>query len=126
MTEDSYGLREEDTTLLGEMHCGGVRPVFCETATGCEVTAGPVPYLSFAVMTLVILSFFIGIWVLMATLTPASLTVFARTAIILTGILAVAVPLIGHSLHIRHLRAISPALEFDAERQTVTKGAGFQ
>lgn len=120
MNEDSYGLREEDMTLLGGMHCSGVRPIFRETATGCQVTAGPVPYLSFAIMTLVILSFFVGVWVLLATLKPASLTTFVRAAIILTGIAAVAVPLIGHSLQIRHLRSISPVLEYDAGKQTVS------
>lgn len=120
MNEDSYGLREEDMTLLGGWHCSGVRPVFCETATGCQVTAGPVPYLSFAIMTLVILSFFIGIWVLLATQKPASLTLFVRTLIILIGIVAVAVPLIGHSSQIRHLRLTSPVLDFDAGKQTVS------
>lgn len=46
------------------------------------------------------------------------MTTFARTAIILTGI--VAVPLIGHSSQTRHLRSFSPVLEFDAGKQTVS------
>lgn len=120
MNEDSCGLREEDTMLLGGMHCSGVRPVSRETATGCQVTASSVPSVSFAMLALFSLSFFVGIPILLATRNPAILTVPVQAAIFLTGFAAVAVPLIGHSRQFRRLHSISPMREFDAGKQMVS------
>jgi hypothetical protein len=118
--DDKHGLRDEDLTLIGGFYCSGWRPVFVGNDDGCEVTAGPIPYLAFVILEVVILSFFVAIGTLVYVKNPQAITPMAVAIYVVAGLLAIIGPIVAHGLQFRQMRTNSPLLRFDVRTQMVS------
>src|SRR5262245_14405213 len=112
-TTDTCGLRPEDLVPMGTFFMNDFRLRCQDSPESFRVCAPETPVGGLAIMTAIIAAFFVAYWFMIETIaTPKEKRIF-QIAVVPIGAIAISGPLFAHLWRLRHLRSLSPLLEFD-------------